>query len=560
MNKIGIIALWLAVGVFGAAGNANAAVYRVGSGPGCTHTTLSDAVRDAFPSRNTTIYITRTASPGGAFIVGNFEISGGFDDCLATSPTGRTVIDAGGQSRLFLIGEARGGTNVKLRNLELIGGRTDDIGGAILVKAGSQGEVRATLSNVWIHGNRANKGGAIALTQRTRAPAILALHDTRIYDNEAADRIEPDGYVHPGMGGGIHCEGGESSVILSTGTVISRNRATEGGGLRVFGCGVRTEGSLSQFGDGFFDNRATHGAGIDALGAVVDFSSPGSHYEIAGNRATQSGGGIRLRAGASLDGSNLMLTNNHAGDRGGALAVEDGSLARIYSRSGCSRLNCGTLKQNSAGRLADAAWVLSGTLKLVRAEVSGNGVEGSDAIIVATGASEVSADGLVATANRGRAIFAFHGHSTGLLEFLTVHGNHLGEGEVVRSHSQRSVFIRASILSEEFPTSVLERAPGSPIGMQCLLTHEAASIPDAGQSIVSKPFFIDAAAANFRLASDSPAIDFCTPVEWDKGPDMDNRPRRIDADWVPNRYGVFDLGAYEVQSYTPPCSGPACPR
>lgn len=61
------------------------------------------------------------------------------------------------------------------------------------------------------------------------------------------------------------------------------------------------------------------------------------------------------------------------------------------------------------------------------------------------------------------------------------------------------------------------------------------------------PDFVNAAGGDYHLRPDSQGVDYA-PADSNISIDLDDRPRDVDLDSVPNIYGPRDLGAYERQN------------
>src|SRR5262245_27126722 len=97
MTHRAIRVLTLALGVLGLTGRPTHAdhVYKVGSGSGCTHRTLSAALAESrrHDDRDV-IYLTRTANTQNTEVAftGRVEIIGGYDNCRVNDPEGKTIV------------------------------------------------------------------------------------------------------------------------------------------------------------------------------------------------------------------------------------------------------------------------------------------------------------------------------------------------------------------------------------------------------------------------------------------------------------------------------------
>jgi hypothetical protein len=265
--------------------------------------------------------------------------------------------------------DAGGGVYLKasdtvLADSQVLGNRahTDrgGMGGGLYIQNG-----RAAVARSVIARNSADKGGGIGVysSYETR------IENTQIRENRA---VSPEGeYGADNRGGGLYLS---DSPILLTGSVISGNDALHGGGVylnesdaglrgndiatntaagggggvfvynsraSLVGNDVFKNGALGAgggilvwvYGDGsheatltgnrVYTNTANHGGGL----ALYDSSAQLNENWIAGNRASEVGGGVWVKStgGDPVDPifANTMLVENAAGrpERGGGLGV-----------------------------------------------------------------------------------------------------------------------------------------------------------------------------------------------------------------------------------------------
>jgi hypothetical protein len=76
-----------------------------------------------------------------------------------------------------------------------------------------------------------------------------------------------------------------------------------------------------------------------------------------------------------------------------------------------------------------------------------------------------------------------------------------------------------------------------------VIANDLSGLPASVHNLQADPVFVNAAAGDFHLRLDSPAIDFASPST---DATADHLPRRVDLP-VANEFGDQDLGAYERQ-------------
>ncbi len=94
----------------------------------------------------------------------------------------------------------------------------------------------------------------------------------------------------------------------------------------------------------------------------------------------------------------------------------------------------------------------------------------------------------------------------------------------------------------------------SNLNVSYVLSNDATTFPSSSNIVQGDPLFVNVASANYHLqayvqngvVTASPAIDFALPITGDDR-DLDGLPFDQDVPQVANRFGVRDLGAYEMQ-------------
>lgn len=347
-----------------------AATFAVGTGGGCTHTTIQAALDDA--ATNTAgphkiklglVSYGPTGSgpnPTDALVLNNpvadIEIAGGYVNCSATQavPGGRATIAPPftGLRLLYINNDnSHARRTITLRALRLKGVSLgsvfgEPLGGAIAAfgKVSLRLVGETTISNNVIGG----KGAGIAMGNSSATSAadnaILFLQDgSSIVDNTASSHSigpNPLSPVLPGVGGGIFADKG-STLNLYDG-LLQGNQANIGGAIAIQGSfsslPMHPLGSLGEQ-ISFRDNDATSytspfGAVTPGIGGaiyskLVDIDTLGSNGKFSvvfeGNVADQGGAifvdGDQTTAGdfTSLKLRNVQFESNTANDQGGAM-------------------------------------------------------------------------------------------------------------------------------------------------------------------------------------------------------------------------------------------------
>lgn len=259
MRKTKLIALVFAsVGIAPIAAPVQAAIFTVGHGTdeSCTHHTIGGALVSAAGTpvtdeirvarnlsyTNHTIHLTDW-SLGNALI-----ISGGWDTCADTTPSGTTVIDGRADAPVIEVDTTAGNTSaVTLRRLTLTGSGER----GLLVEGNSTVTLAATVV-------RGNSGGGIRLGAST---TVTVDFWSSVWDNTTAV-----------SGGGVYCGGGHLMISGIIGYPGAPNVAAfSGGGIFAdAGCDLDLlDGAIVQ------SNEATNGGGIYAAGGAIVVADAG---------------------------------------------------------------------------------------------------------------------------------------------------------------------------------------------------------------------------------------------------------------------------------------------
>ena len=589
-------ALALALVAATAPGLAHAAIYTVGTGAGCSHSTIQAAINAAQANPGfDTVRITRSPVvwPQQALLVNtggqDINIVGGFATCTQTDSDGiKAVLDGAGGALAPVI-RISGGGIVKLRHLTIQGGDVpgDGYGGGIYVSGNGILEViESTIQN-----NIAGYGGGIyaegtgAAAQLTISADVLVLNNTARYS-----------------GGGIYLDGGRLTMD-APGSMLAFNEAVGvgdsggyGGGIQILG-GARqscaTIGSPGIPGLGpVYANQARYGGGVSVIGAndttsiaelAVYSTSAATQTVIRDNFATVAGGGVFVWArgefGTALGGyfgragfNNASLVDNAAADGAAAFVrtsdatIFDASASLSFNTSGfacpptVATVGCpagracglitGNVDQNSNGQPTGGAVLVVGEdngLFMNRVELSGNrggrvlrgdggGIPADIEAVNTLWADNVTSQELIRVTN----------DTNLLLENSTFAGNVIGAPEVIDANGRFR--LQRSVLWQPGKTSLVHS--GGDLTAQNVVTSESFSL--GGGSVASvilrDPRFVYPGAGNYRLRAASPAVDF---ADTGGGNDLVGTARGIDLPFKPNRNGSAALGAYERPALQP---------
>lgn len=526
----------------------SAAVFSVGTAPGCTHPTLAGALAAAVANGPGEDVILLSGPISGVAIDTsgtNLVLAGGYTNCAGTpSPSSRTVLTGNGIAPVI----QTSGRNLTLRNLTITGGGTTDLVGAGDFVVGGGVSVTNGILDIddsTIEINRATIGGGIAVTG-ANAVALIG-GGTSILFNEAR------------TGGGMYFAGSVLRISYTRpGAVIGFNRAVtlrgspgKGGGLyvdRVTGTGGSTVfvGPLSweigqpfppTFGFRLIDNQASgDGGGAYVSGSVIDLQES----VISGNQAGSLGGGVHLDDSMlrmyRLDpeylglptpkcqaGACTLLRGNFAFE-GGAVFVSATSRAEIAQA-------LVTENRAALGAAISSQWLTDPNP--LRARIDGSVVARNRCVAGSSGGCGILRIGA------GRAELRFVTFADNTFEPLPNPTNIMkGAGSLV---------VKSSILLPAADTISFAFSSPPPA-----ITADCNAAPNTSLSgtrpLATAPTF-PAAPASYRPDETSAAIDHCDgPTATESGyldPNLESRG--VDNPDRPNGFGVFDIGAYETQ-------------
>jgi hypothetical protein len=286
---------------------AGAAVFRVGPGASCTHSSLAAALADTVtngPGRDEIRLTLAVQTVNAAFTLlgSDVTIIGGYGSCNdpEPSPGARSVIVGNAHDSVFYVG---GNRQVVLQQLDISnGGRPGFVNGDFAVGGGLWLDGgTATLHGVRIAHNRARMGGGLAATGNSVLVIFPGASGSIIEENQAL------------LGGGIYVGERATLRIENDRVSVVRNAANESANAwENLGGGIYARGGVST------------GANIEVASLLAEPGVPTppiSGFVLAENTATGDGGGMALVGNAHFNAIEATLRDNVAGGAGGAIAA-----------------------------------------------------------------------------------------------------------------------------------------------------------------------------------------------------------------------------------------------
>ena len=500
-----------------------AADISVGADAGCTAHTIAEALAQAAGTPEAdTIRITddQPYLDLALDIHTSVNLIGGHATCGDSAPSGIThLVGTGTWATVGAFGPGGDGIDVRLERLDISGG---GIGGDIGSFGGLaiEGVARVHLADVSIHHNRAIYGGGIGVFGRDSR--LVLERNVDIHDNQAT------------FGGGLYVETATANIRPQA-VVVRDNVAVAGGGIAISGGLVNV------------------GSDID------DTATPITGFLVAGNTASDSGGGIHVSGtNGKLLADDIVVRDNQANEGGGVFAT-GGGYAQLASnlmgpfRHCAPSLECLRVSGNTAMRGGGFAVRAGGTGHLSRAIVRDNSAARGSALSIADEASTLRGLGLLVVRNRCDASQPqcdTIGMSAGTARFqYATFADNDGRplllfGDGVPGNSRTTVSMDSTLVSGK--ATIFGTNGAAPIfAADCVMKDTGSLEGGMGRSDVGPITFQNAAAGDYRLAAGNRAIDYCddthAPVE---DPDLDGTPRGIEGPGA-NDLGRFDLGAYE---------------
>lgn len=553
-------------------------------GAGCAFATIQAAIDSVAEDSSAIIRIRDAFFEENLIITNrNIELIGGHDSCSDNNPDGVTAISGTSSfsPTLFVRNDRASGDpdsviDVFLINLDLQNGSAGSlqIGGGLRIisdhVSGSSAQTNVTLENTWVHNNQAGSGGGIGL-RNTGAGGnggqFTMSRNSRIISNQAIDES--------GRGGGLLCEGNFQLLLL--GGDISNNTAgvdgkvsARGGGMYLNGCDLDWFAHDAASGSGSLNNNTVHGSGgglyvtamstVDLIGAHFAIFTPASTrpFRVYGNRAFRAdGGGIYASmAGTRVTVDRGWVYNNTATAQGGGLFTASGAVINVTrSQQLChDNRRCSQIYGNrteAAGGAAGFAVNTGSQINLSRTVIHDNisGTASAQAALVAAVGGRIRLEDslLYGPAGLRYALYTNDGQLQILRSTIADTGASSAVFFLQGDGAMLAMF--DSIVHETSLLAMVATGTGSPgASSDCNIWHDdgLGALGTANRNLIADPRFVDRAAGRYYLAGDSPGINYCDVAPPSPGVDLEWRPRGIVQPDQPERYGPYDLGAFEI--------------
>lgn len=581
-------------------------VGRSGTGQNCSFPTVQQAI-DAAEGTNADdeIWITRDVA-GGYYqnqalriegLRGTLKIVGGFDNCWDVTPDGMTELHGNGGPRAPVL-DVRGGT-VTLVNLRFTRGDNDASATAVGGGIAFVGTGVLDLQDSSVDRNEAGRGAGLAVTA-SGGTAHVRMRRTEVSDNRAqtygggilldsraaAASLEFGSAIRinrnhaPLGGGGIALNGGNLGAHADGLQMELNSTLGNGGAILAISPANLSIGASPLAGTvgTFVANEARNGGAI-ALASVENFgfSLGNAHVRLfstiyntppifVGNRARERGGALFIDrpsaepplggatdvcssnvvfAGndAALGGSAVMLRGGSASYRNGAGCVSDEALCttfmcNVFSGNTSTLDNGQPSPQGSVFEVENAA-----TFTSTGARIASNTTPWlfSTANAPLADSPTIDVDTALIYANSGRSIVSQCAQCVFDMVASTVVANAF-TGPVF-TNGPHFFHLQETIIDQPgLPLFAANPSSGtSTLAHLVYTSNYASTIASVRQG---SPGFMNVAAMDYRLSSESQAIDNLPPKS---GVDFIGRPRNVDIPWRPDGLGNRDIGAVETQ-------------
>ena len=577
---------------------ASASIFKVGTGAGCTHSTIQAAVDAANANPGVDhIILTRSVNYTQQAIkiqqAQPLTLTGGYAACADNAPSGeRTIVRGNGGTANSVFTVEPGSSDVLFDNLFITGGddASNNYGGGI----DYSGSGLLSLVDVTLANNTAGYGGGLSARGTGPNAMVIFSGDVIITGNTATKD-----------GGGIHLRGTITLSALNTKTAIWFNSATGlansppgtyhgyGGGMAVLSPAKAYIGSTGYGAFGTINsNTARAGGGIAALadgggsissGSVYLFSTdPTRPQTVARNRATDAGGAFYADAfnGSDIRVGEILFWDTTVEDNSAPI----GSIAYLASDSGIfgsavsgklylnSTASAPSFRARPSSSVTCNPGVACSLAKNNRSvDAGGNPADG--ALIHGTQAGQVSIENYRFTENSARSMLDLaragtvevrntlidnnsfsasalqfpEGDPTVELNHVTVTDNSIGGAGVIAHRGH--VELNRSIIWQPGKKVRDTAASSGTFDGSDVQANETASIPNVSNTYHPFPVgFMNPTLKDYRLRAGSELVDaLADDAALDGALDLDGFQRSVKLPLVPFSNPV-DYGAYERQS------------
>jgi hypothetical protein len=277
-----------------------------------TYTDIHTAVLESWRVITQVVYIRKSVSIQGGYTTANWE---------EPSPaTNLTVLDAGGQGRVFYVDEDAQPT---IEGLCITGGDATGLGGGPVGEEDVGGGIYVTADNVAIRnnqvfGNSAVYGGgvyvgygAVTISGNT-VTSNTAQQGGGVYLDESNSPVTGNTFVsnHADYGGGLFLS--KSGATLGYNTVVSNAAGIRGGGLLLW----RSDAAELN-GNTVMSNTADYGGGV----YMDESSATLVNNVVADNQAMTAGSGVYI-SGSDPNLLHTTIARNSGGDGSGVHVAE----------------------------------------------------------------------------------------------------------------------------------------------------------------------------------------------------------------------------------------------
>ena len=583
------------------AARADAAIYAVGSEPGCTHATIQEAVdaAEANPEEDFIRIPHSRVWDNQAVVIDTDQtlwLEGFWSDCNTIDFSQQTVLDgAGGPASSVMRIDTGANGAVRMSWLTLRGGDPsvyDGKGGGIHFSG--RGRLEPSNDMAVINNSASSGGGIYADGDIADAQLVIGARVTIAGNTASRD------------GGGVFVNG-MTLTMNEPDTLIAFNEAQGelgstgyGGGLVIRSTGDKiAQGYVGSSGLGgagvIYGNTAKRGGGIavsagsdatDRAQLFLRSSDPAVPVAVRGNFASEYGGAIYAwpnknfssEAPAEVFVMRAEISDNAAPQ--GAVAYADNSNVSTSEHpiGGWMTFGTGDSGAASCGPAAYCVHVFG------NATVDASGTATTGALFYLDDSSRLDMGRMLIEGNQaGRVVQAYFGNDGSLdmadslvvgntlqaeiiwsfyvlgsggsidISDSTFAGNSIGVADLITAY-RSTVHIDRSILWQPGHTmlNTLGGESGTPDVFR-VIASEVDSLGDgSGIAIVAEPRFVDPARGDYRLRAASPAVDFAPPVD---GDDFDAlglpRDQRIGAIPRSDPSESRDIGAFERQGLQP---------